>query len=121
MATVNYARTEVLSDVHVYLWETITNGDDGDALESPGAADRSIQVIGTFGTGGSVTLEGSNLPSPSVDADWFTLTDPLGNDLTFTAAGGKQIGEVTRHIRPHCTAGDGSTDLDVYVCSRNTD
>ena len=103
MATINYVRDDqVPGDSHVYLWETITaSNSDGNALEAPGAADRSVQVVGDFGTGGTLSLEGSNKPSPSADADWTILTDPQGSPLTFTAAGLKQITEVTRHIRPH--------------------
>lgn len=68
-------------------------------VESPSYADRSVQVFGAVGAAGfngaTITMQGSN-----DGTNWFTLTDPLGNDVAFTASGGKQIMEVTRHIRP---------------------
>lgn len=91
-------------------WEGLLNGDDGTPVEMGAWPDRSVQVIGTFGTGGSVSLEGSN-----DGTTWKALTDPQGNATTFTAAGIEAITELTWKIRPRCTAGDGTTDLDVWV------
>lgn len=120
MATISPQTESQSGEDVVYFWETLTNGDDGDEVELPGFADRSVQVEGTFGAGGSINLEGSNKPAPAVDADWVILTDPQGNALTLTAAGLEAISEYTRWIRPHVTAGDGTTDLDVRViCKRS--
>lgn len=117
MATVasSVARIETfLDDAHVITWSPLTTTDaDGAAIAMPGSADRTIQFTGTFGTGGTIVMQGSNLASPvaSTDADWFTLTDPQGNAISKTAAAGEAVLELTRWIRPKVTAGDGSTSL----------
>ena len=115
MAEVSFVRSDLEGDMFAYLWETLTNGDDGTPVEHPGKADRVVQVTGTFGAGGTVVIEGSNKAAPSADADWFTLVDQSDNALSFTAAGGEVVLPLTRWIRPHVTAGDGTTDLDVTI------
>lgn len=96
------------------VWTPLANGDSGSAVDLNDYRDRSIQVLGTFGTGGSVTLQGSN----DGGTTWATLTDQGGNNLTFTAAGIKHIQQLTEYIRPTVTAGDGTTALTVYVFMR---
>lgn len=89
---------------------TLANGDVGEAIGMEGWSDRSVQVEGTFGSGGSCSLKGAN------DATLYQiLRDPASSALTFTAAGLKQVLESTRVIRPECTAGDGTTSLTVSV------
>lgn len=102
-------------DVHIVTWEALTQTglDSGDPLEMPGSADRSVQVIGTFGVGGSVRVEGSNN-----GVDYAVLTDPQGNALDITAAKVEAITELTRYVRPRVTAGDGTTDLDIMLLVR---
>lgn len=70
-------------------------------------------MASVFGTGGSVTLEGSN-----DGVTFFPLTDPQGNAITKTAAALEVIEEVPRYIRPNCTAGDGTTDISVILWGR---
>ena len=97
-----------------YQWTGLLNGDTGAPLEIADYADRSVQIGGTLGTGGSVTIEGSNDGSVYV-----ALVDPQGNALTFTAlAKIEQVLEVTRYIRPNVTAGDGSTNFTVTLFGR---
>src|ERR1043165_2163120 len=94
-------------NVRVVSWSGLTQAslDDGEAFEMPGWSDRSVQVLGTLGTGGSVRIEGSNVAAPSV-SDWATLTDPQGNALDITSLKIEAISELTRWIRPRVTAGD---------------
>lgn len=96
-------------DCHTIEWTGLLNTDDGTPLEMPGSNDRSVQVRGTFGAGGSLRIEGSN-----DGANYATLTDPQGNALDFTTAKIEQVSELTRFIRPRITAGDGTTSL---VCT----
>lgn len=97
----------------VYFWNSLANGDDGTPVEASGTfPDKSIQVLGTFGAGGTIILEGSNLPNNSA---WATLNDPQGNALSFTAANLEQVLEQTRWVRPRVTAGDGTTSLQAYL------
>lgn len=86
------------------LWETMLDDDEGLKFDSPvGYNNRTVQVTGTFGSGGTVAIEGT------LDGtNWFELTD-------FTAAGGVGIVNPLKGIRPHVTAGDGTTDLDVTI------
>lgn len=102
---------------HVVAWSglTKTTDDDGSSIELFGSSDRSIQVTGTFGVGGSVRLQGSN-----DGANWATLTDPQGNALDVTSAKIEAITEITRYIRPLVTAGDVTTSLVVTVFARKT-
>jgi len=101
--------------VHALLvpWSGLLNGDTGNAIEMPDWADRCIQVTGTFGASGSVRFEGS------LDGtNYFPLTDPQGNALNITAAGGEAVTEVTRYVRPNVTAGDGTTSLVLMMYAR---
>jgi hypothetical protein len=103
-----------LDDAHVLRWTPLTTTNaDGGAIEMPGSADRTIQFLGTFGAGGTIILQGSNVLAPvaGTDDDWFTLTDPQGNAISKTAAGGEAVLELTRWIRPKVSAGDGTTSL----------
>lgn len=95
------------------VWSGLLNGDDGSSVEGVDFADRTVAVTGNFGTGGSVTLQGSN-----DNSNWFALTDPQGNAITKTAAGLEVIAEGPRYIKPAVTAGDGATDLTVTVWAR---
>lgn len=95
-------------------WTPLANGDSGSAVDLNDYRDRSVQVLGTFGASGSVTLQGSN----DGGTTWATLTDQGGNNLTFTAAGIKHVQQLTEYIRPIVTAGDGTTALTVYVFMR---
>lgn len=92
-------------------WEAITDTDDvGAAVALGNFRDRSVQVFGDFGTGGTVVIEGSN----DGGTTYSTLTDPQGNALSFTAAGLEAITEVVGHIRPRKTAGT-TVDVDVHM------
>lgn len=77
-------------------------------------ADRCVQVTGTFGAGGSVTIQGSNDDGTT----WSTLKDAFGTALTFTSAGIAQITELPQYIRPSVTAGDGTTAINVRIFMR---
>jgi hypothetical protein len=115
MATVTYALVPTTTLItNKVKWTPLANGDSGSAVDLNDYRDRSVQVLGTFGTGGSVTLQGSN----DGGTTWATLTDQGGNNLTFTAAGIKHVQQLTEYIRPTVTAGDGTTALTVYVFFR---
>lgn len=100
-----------------YNWLAMANGDTGTPLPPDATCDyqdRTIQITGTFGAGGSLSFKGSN----DGGTTWVTMTDPLGNALTFTSAGLKQITEMPEKVRPEVTAGDGTTSLNVYLFMR---
>lgn len=95
-------------------WTGLLNGDDGAPVEFDAFADRSVQVTGTFGTGGNCRIQGSNIGDPN----WAVLTDPQGNALNISAAGLEAISELARYVRPLITAGDGTTNLTVTMLLR---
>lgn len=92
--------------VHQIVWAALANGDSGAPMIMPGSNLRSIQVNGTFGSGGTILLEGSN-----DGTNYYTLTDPQGNAISKTAAGIEAIEEITIYVRPRVSAGDGTTSL----------
>lgn len=96
-----------------YKWTPLLNTDVGSAVNSAYFADRSVQVFGTFG-GGTIVLQGSN----DGGTTYVTLKDPLGNNLSFTTAGFKMIGDLAHLIRPSVSGGDGTTSLSVWVLMR---
>lgn len=94
----------------VATWASMAMSDEGQPLELANFADRSVQVTGTFGAGGSVRIEGS------LDGtNYAPLTDPQGNNLDINTAKIEAIVELVRWIRPVVTAGDGTTALTVTM------
>lgn len=104
-------------DAIVISWGPLANGDTGKPVSRPALGDKSIQIEGTFGAGGTIVLEGSNQAAAT---NFRTMTDPAANLLSLTAAGLKQVTEVTTWVRPNVTAGDGSTSLTVTLVARRT-
>lgn len=106
------------------IWSGFTaNGDIGTPVRFGAFSDRCVQVYGSFGTGGEITLQGSNDPRANPDhADyassvWFTLTDPQGNNIVKNAAAGEAITELPEWVRPRATAGSGAS-IDVAMFMR---
>lgn len=91
---------------HVVTWTGLLNTDGGVPLEMIGSADRSVQVTGTFGAGGTVLIEGSN-----DGTNYSVLHDPGGNDLSLTSGQIIAVLEISAFIRPRVSAGDGTTSL----------
>lgn len=96
-------------------WTGLDLDDSGAPVELVDYADRTATITGTFGSGGSVTLQGSN-----DGTNWLSLTDPQGNAITKTAAAMEVLLETPRYIRPLVTAGDGTTSLTVKILCRRT-
>lgn len=116
MATVNATSAAGADDgsVMVVTWTPLTTTNQtGSALQLPRNADKTVTITGTWGVGGSVTLQGSN-----DGTTWLSLTDPQGNAITKTADGIEAITENPLYIRPNCTAGDGTTSIKVIVAAR---
>jgi len=102
------------SGVILVKWEGLTKATDdtGEPFICPHFADKSVQLIGTLGAAGACTIEGSNMKdSPT----YATLSDPQGNALVLTTLKIEQVLENVYLVRPSITAGDATTDLDVYL------
>lgn len=102
--------------VRTLFWQGLlqSSSDDGAPADLENHADRSVQLIGTLGAAGACTVEGSN----DGGTTYATLNDPQGAPLVLTALGIYQILEFSKLVRPRITAGDGTTDLDLYLHAR---
>lgn len=89
-------------------WEAVGNADVGAPHEMAAWPDRTVQLVGTWGSA-TIVIQGSNDGNT-----WATLRDPAGNDLSFSANGLKAILENPRYIRPSSSGGTG-TDVDVII------
>ncbi len=113
-------------------WGPMANGDIGSPVGSlvnapisfgsgnadlAGFADHTVQVAGVFGVAGNLAWEGSN-----DGVNFGVMTDPYSNVLNFTVASRpvQQWTEATISVRPHVTAGDGTTALIVTAFFRRT-
>lgn len=83
----------------IYTWDAIPANEVGKAVECGARSDRSFQVDGNF-DGATVVIEGSN-----DGTTYFTLTDPFGALLSFSAAGLRQVTEASTFIRPRTIGG----------------
>ena len=115
MATISGIRTPTQGRTIHVIWETLTENDEvGDAISMPNTSNISVHVLGIV-AGATVLIEGSNVLSPSVDNDWFTLHDENGDFLSFTIVDiGHTISENVLNIRPRLIGGS-DTDIDVIM------
>jgi len=114
LATVEYPND--YTTIITWTGLTFSTTDDGDAVSLPEWADRSVQVTGTLGAGGSVRIAGTN--SNGGSPVYHALTNPQGTALNITALGLQAISEVPHKTKPLVTAGDGTTDLIVRMVLR---
>ena len=105
-STLAQAIGQVMSaDGGLSVWTGIGNGQVG--TYAPFRSNKvSLQVTGTFGSGGSIKLQGSNDL-----VNWNDLSPAALTSAGFFAALGAN--EKPRAIRPNCTAGDATTALNV--------
>lgn len=100
-------------DRSIVTWETLTCGDTGRVLDLNNFNDNTVTATGTFNSE-NLTMQGSNDGTV-----WFTLTDPTGVGVVFSAAGGKVLVEAPRYIRPSFSGASGG-DVDVLVLLRKS-
>lgn len=101
--------------VRILTWSALANGDDGSSVELSVFSDRSVQVAGTFGTGGKCVIQGSN-----DGANWSTLNDAQGVALEFSVSKIEGVQEISRYIRPLVTVGDVTTNLTVTLLAKRS-
>ena len=87
-------------------WGSLANGDTGAPISACDFADRSMQVEGTFGSGGTAIIEGTN-----DGIHYETLHDQAGVALSWTSGAIKFIAESVILLRPNVTGGDNTTSL----------
>lgn len=131
MTATNRAATpsSLLPDVMIYRWSALDGDDYGDAVKLPRNADKCVQFginngaasAGQNHGSATTTFQGSNDPlveTDPVNAIWFTLHDPLGNNISVSSNGIKQILENPIYVRPFQTGGSaGNLDV-VLVCKK---
>lgn len=83
-----------------------SSADTGTGELIGGFRDKTVQIAGTFGAGGAVTIQGSN-----DGTNWATLNDDQGVALVITTTVPRVIAQNPIYIRPSVTAGDGTTNL----------
>ena len=95
---------------------TFTGLDVGAPMRLAEYSDKTFQIYGTIGAGGSVVIEGSNdLVS------WSSLSNRQGTPMTFTASGLNTSQDRPIYVRPRVTAGDVTTSLVCVVAGHRTD
>jgi len=115
MAIVAFAETLSNYGVKIFKWTGLGNLDTGAPLPIPSKSDKTVQVYGTFGSGGSVTIQGSN--DLATETPTYASLHKIDiSALTYTSAGIDTVVDNPNLIRPSVTAGDGDTDLDVIIC-----
>jgi len=102
-----------LGNVVSVVWTGLLNGDSGEPVDLTEFSDRSVQIAGTLGTGGTIAVEGSN-----DGVTYYTLKDLFGNSLSTTALLLSGIAEITKWVRVRVTAGNGSTSLQAIIVAR---
>ncbi len=115
--TVSGTFVEQQKGVYKATWAGFTATGFGTPFDAPFLSDKSVQVYGTTGTGGVITIEGSNVGATGV---YTTLDDPQGAALSGLATGAKieTVLDNTLFIRPRCTAAGSLTDLNVVIIAR---
>lgn len=116
MAEIPYERIELEGHCYLYVWEDVTEADTCEPVYHPGAADKTIQVVGTFG-GATVGVKGSVQPKPA--SAFFSLSGPDGDAIALTAAGGSAILEAVNGVQPVATEGS-SQEITIYLFCRST-
>lgn len=99
------------------IGSTIAGSSIGDWVGFSDFADRTVLTTGTFGTGGTLTWQGS-INGNTSDAVAFTLHDPSGTALSSTVAVGHTVLEACEYIRPVLSAGSSTILIDAYLFGR---
>lgn len=115
MATIPVTFAEGEAQTTIATWANMTTWDVGEPVRYAGAADRTVQVFGTFG-GATVTIEGT---LENVPINWSQLNDAQGDPIAITAARIEAVVELVRQIRPKVTGGTG-TSVTVMMLMRQT-
>ena len=114
MATVTPTQTQFQIDHEAYTWALTTANADGGPCRFQGSGDRTFQVTGNFGSGGTIVLQGSLDGS-----NWFTLSKPDGAAASFTTSGLTAVTESPIYIRPFVSAGTGVSVTAILAIRRN--
>lgn len=88
-----------------------STSDVGTGVVLPNVDGLTAQLSGTLGTGGAITMQGSN-----DGTNWGTLVTADNTAVVLDAIGEMfTIASRPLQVRPNVTAGDGSTDLTLIL------
>jgi len=111
-ATQRYPKEDSASGCWIVQWTGLLNGDTGKPYYAPDYPDKSIQVSGTDGTGGEVTVQVSNEEVPT---NWATARDQNATNIVVQAGVLYAVVPNSHAVRPNVTNGDGSTNYTVTM------
>ena len=118
MSTINFSKTSSRvqnhSDELEAYWPNLAKNDVGQWLDVSQFSDKTIQITGTLGTGGEITVEGSLDGGTTA----FTLTQADTTAFVLNALGGAAVLEAVPLIRVNATNGDGTTYLSCYIFAK---
>jgi hypothetical protein len=115
MATISPSGSWHAKGVYISTWSSVTTS--GDTINYESAArlpDKTVQVDGEFGSGPAVV---TMLGRTSTTASGIVLTDPQGNNLTFSAAGHSIIAENPEFVGFTVSGSSASTSVNVRIIS----
>ena len=113
MAIITASITKQANRNVLVTWTPLANGDSGSVLNNIENIYATVQISGTFGAAGSISLQGS------LDGVTYqTLLDSAGSPITLTAAGMVTVRDVVAFFKPVVTAGDGTTALTCNLLAR---
>jgi hypothetical protein len=124
MATVSHAPQALAGytgdEVLIVQWSPLTTTNaDGEWIALPLHRDISVHIFGTFGTGGTVLIQGSNevaaSPTSAMTLNSADVDGTAPYPLSVTAAKLRQVLDAPVKIRPFVSAGDGTTSLTVIL------
>lgn len=93
----------------------LLNGDDSAPADIAGFDSATVQIAGTFGTGGTAILEATN-----DGTTWAPVLSLAGTAISLTAAGIVALQTTAfRQVRARVTGGDGTTNLSATIFARN--
>lgn len=99
--------------IRLFKWLGLGLNDTGYPLYLPQHSDKTIQVRGTFGTGGKCRIEGSNMDE---NPEYDLLTDQQESPLEIsTSSPMKFVTQNPYMMRPNIVGGDGTTNLNIYL------
>lgn len=119
MINANHNPSGLLGAV-ITKWMAIPLDEEGQAIAIPNHSDKTVQIYGTFG-GASVVIQASNDPLAPTDPDnavWWTVKNVEAELMNKSAAGGWLLMDNPIWMRPIVTGGDGTTSLNVVMCSK---
>lgn len=94
-------------------WPDMKSGNAGLPYLCPQYAEKTIQVVGQFSSGGQIDMKGT-LMSDSAEAYWSLLSDSLGSPLQIMDSELRAIAGGAVYIMP-CVSGSIGTKLSVYL------